>query len=349
MSTKVRIVTDSTSCLLPELVAKYDIRVLPVGLVIDGELYRDCIDISLEEVWNHLLHDKQLTTAAVSPGDFMNTFTELADSTDCIICILVSKALTATQESAFQARRLIRSQHPNLQIEIIDSKTSAGALGFIVTEVARTAEQGKGIREVVGVARDMISRVVYLAALDTLKYLINIGRAPRVTNVGELLKVKPIIGFVDDTGLVEVVARVRGRNKSLAKLVDLVENYIDTELPAHFMVHYADGIEAAEQIRQKYDIPVIYLTARTDDDTLQRAKATEPFGYLVKPFQITELRNAVEVGLYKHKMEKKLRESEELHRITIENISDPVFITDDAGQFTYICHNVSHILGYSIA
>jgi DegV family protein with EDD domain len=124
-----------------------------------------------------------------------------------------------------------------------------------------------GIREVVGIARDMISRVVYLAALDTLKYLINIGRAPRVTNIGEMLKVKPIIGFVDDTGLVEVVARVRGRYKSLSKLVDLVENYIDTESPVHFMVHYADGLEAAEELKDmlesRYHCKEIYLMPYT--------------------------------------------------------------------------------------
>jgi DegV family protein with EDD domain len=265
MSSKVRIVTDSTSCLPPETVEQYGIRVLPVGLVIEGNFYRDCIDITLEEVCSRLDGlEKQPTTAAVSPGDFINVFTELADTTDNIICILVSKALTATQESAYQARRLVRSQHPDLNIEIVDSKTSAGALGFIVAEVARAAEQNKGIREVVGVARDMISRVVYLAALDTLKYLINIGRAPRVTNIGELLKVKPIIGFVDDTGLLEVVARVRGRNKSLAKLVDLVGNYIDTELPAHIMVHYSDGLEAAEELKDRlearYQCDEIYLS-----------------------------------------------------------------------------------------
>ncbi|UCB43764.1 MAG: DegV family protein [Dehalococcoidales bacterium] len=265
MSSKVSIVTDSTNCLPPEILEQYGIRVLPVGLVIEGKLYLDCVNITLEEVCSRLDSlEKQPTTAAVSPGDFFNVFTELADSTDNIVCILVSKALTATQESAYQARRLVRSHHPNLNIEIIDSKTSAGALGFIVAEVARAAEEGKGIREVVGVARDMISRVVYLAALDTLKYLINIGRAPRVTNIGELLKVKPIIGFVDDTGLLEVVARVRGRNKSLAKLVDLVENYIDTELPTHVMVHYADGLETAEELKgmleSRYRCSEILLT-----------------------------------------------------------------------------------------
>ena len=77
MSSKVRIVTDTTSCLPPDLVEQYGIRVLPVGLVIEGQHYRDCVDITLEEVCSRLDGlEKQPTTTAVSPGDFINAFTE---------------------------------------------------------------------------------------------------------------------------------------------------------------------------------------------------------------------------------------------------------------------------------
>ena len=219
---KVGIVTDSTNCLPSELIREYGIRVVPVGMVIEGKPYRDLVDITLDEFRGMVnLLEKQPTTTAANPGDFLTVFTELTESTDSIVCILVSKALTATQESAYQARRLIRAEHPELNIEIIDSKTSAGALGFIVLEAARAAQQNKSLQEVVVVAQDMVFRVVYLAALDTLKYLMRIGRAPKVTSIGEMLNVKPIIGFVDDTGLIDVVARVRGTRKSLATLVDL--------------------------------------------------------------------------------------------------------------------------------
>ena len=249
MKGRTRIVTDSTSCLPRELVEEYGITIVPVGLVIDGRLHRDCTDISLEEICQQLeTLEKQPTTSAVSPGDFVNAFTELADTTDSIVCILVSKALTATQESAYLARRMTRPQHPSVSIEVVDSRTSAGALGFVVLEAARAAAQGKSLEEVVDVTRDMISRVYYLAALDTLKYLINMGRAPRSGNVGEMLGVKPIIGFVDDTGLTEVVARVRGKNRSLAKVVDLIGRYADADRPIHLMVHHSNGTEDAERL-----------------------------------------------------------------------------------------------------
>ncbi len=262
---KVGIVTDSTNCLPSELIREYDIRIVPVGMVIDGNPYRDLVDITLDE-FQGMVNDleKQPTTTAANPGDFINVFTELTESTDSIVCILVSKALTATQESAYQAKRLIRAEHPELNIEIIDSKTSAGALGFIVLEAARAAQQNKSLQEVVAVAQDMVFRVVYLAALDTLKYLMRIGRAPRVTSIGEILDVKPIIGFVDDTGLIDVVARVRGTRKSLATLVDLVEKYVDTDKPIHAMVHYTNGIEQVEELKDllvsRYNCVEMYLT-----------------------------------------------------------------------------------------
>jgi signal transduction histidine kinase len=79
-----------------------------------------------------------------------------------------------------------------------------------------------------------------------------------------------------------------------------------------------DGIEAARRIRERLDVPIIYVTAFTDSDTLQRAKVTEPLGYIVKPFQQRELKAAVEVALYRHRAEQKLREQERWQRFLAE-------------------------------
>ena len=80
-----------------------------------------------------------------------------------------------------------------------------------------------------------------------------------------------------------------------------------------------DGIEASAQIRSLYDIPVVYLTAFADQKTLERAKITEPYGYLLKPFDDRDLHIAIDIGLYKHRMEKKLRETEERLRKILED------------------------------
>lgn len=71
-----------------------------------------------------------------------------------------------------------------------------------------------------------------------------------------------------------------------------------------------DGVETAAEIRKKFDIPIVYLTAYSDDEVLEKAKKTEPYGYIVKPFKANDLRSNIEIALYKHKMEKDLQGKE---------------------------------------
>lgn len=99
-----------------------------------------------------------------------------------------------------------------------------------------------------------------------------------------------------------------------------------------------DGIETVEKIHSMFDIPVVYLTAYADENTLERAKITEPFGYLLKPFKERELLITIEMALYKVKMERKLKESQKRLRekeqwltAAIRSIGDGVIATDTKG------------------
>lgn len=97
-----------------------------------------------------------------------------------------------------------------------------------------------------------------------------------------------------------------------------------------------DGIEAADQINSQYNIPVVYLTAFANIDILDRAKKTEPFGYIIKPFEDREVQATVEMALHKHKIEKRLRESEEWLSITLKSIGDAVIATDSKGLVSFM-------------
>ena len=108
-----------------------------------------------------------------------------------------------------------------------------------------------------------------------------------------------------------------------------------------------DGIEAAEEIKKLYDIPVIYLTAYADDKVMERAKVTEPFGYMIKPFEERELHTTIEIALYKYEIEKKLSESEELFRKIAVSAHDAIIMMDNRGNISYWNDAAEKMLGYS--
>ncbi|MBN1348474.1 response regulator [candidate division KSB1 bacterium] len=94
-----------------------------------------------------------------------------------------------------------------------------------------------------------------------------------------------------------------------------------------------DGVETAEKIHEQLNIPVIYLTAYSDEKMLQRAKVTEPFGYLLKPFEDKELNITIQMALYRHQMETKLRQERNLLRTVIDGTPDYIYVKDLKSRF----------------
>lgn len=109
-----------------------------------------------------------------------------------------------------------------------------------------------------------------------------------------------------------------------------------------------DGIMAAAAIREKFGIPTIYLTSYNDEETINKAKITEPLGYLVKPIDNNELRNSIELALYKHKTEKKLKESEERYKALFDRSLDLIYLHDFNGKFLDANNTTLKLLGYNL-
>lgn len=260
----VAIVTDTISCLPPDLIRKYNIGIVPIGLLLGQKVHKDT-ELSNEKFWELFNNTrKPVKTTPPDSAEFQSIFTELAKQTDSICCILVSKALSTTCDAAAKAREALKRNLPSLKIEVVDSKTAAGAEGFIVLEAARAAHAGNSLSEVVAVARSMVPRVKFVTAMGTLNYVIRSGRAPRSAVIGSWFQVKPILGIVNGSGQLESLGRGRGINKIIQKMVDLVQNYVDPEKPLHIMAHYTDDKVVGEKISQilvaRYRCSEIYVT-----------------------------------------------------------------------------------------
>jgi PAS domain S-box-containing protein len=109
-----------------------------------------------------------------------------------------------------------------------------------------------------------------------------------------------------------------------------------------------DGVAAACRIRAELDLPIVYLTAYSDQKTIERAKATQPFGYLIKPFEERELFATIEMALYKHSMEKKLKASEKLFSTTLKCIGDGVITTTPRSSVTFVNPVAEKLTGWQV-
>jgi fatty acid kinase fatty acid binding subunit len=274
---QVGVVTDSTNCLPPEVLKEYGIRVGPVVLNIAGKSYRDQVDMTTAEFWEVFpTLEKLPTTSGVNPADFLAHFQELAKTTDSIVCVTLSKGLSVTYDAAVQAREMLRKENSRVTVEIIDSLTCVGAEGLMVLEAARAARAGKNLAEVAQVVKDMIPKVKFIAALDTLKYLIKGGRAPKAAMVANLMHLKPFIGLTNQSGKVESLGVAMGNQKALLRMVDMVKRHADTSKPVHLIVHHAVDEATGERLKEMVTSQVECAEAYVSDITPVIACHTGP-------------------------------------------------------------------------
>ena len=260
---QVAIVTDTIACLPPELVKEYGIKIVPIVLLINGKSYRDQVDISNEDFWKQFDTMESFSTNAALPRDFLAAFKESGKQTSEIVCTLVSKAMSATYQSAVQACGLLKAENSPISVEIIDSRTAIGAEGFVALEGARAARAGKSRAEVIEIMQDMVTRVKWVNSMETTKYIIKIGRAPKTVPTEIFMQIKPMIAQLHNTGVVEDLGAARSKEESFQKMVDIVGQNSDLSRPLHVMVHYThnieDGKQLSEMLRARYQIAEMYM------------------------------------------------------------------------------------------
>ena len=248
---RIGIVTDSINGLSPELIKQYDIRVVPMGVNINGKGYRDLVDITTPE-FCRIFKEVTVpgTTSAATPGDFVKAFESLLPEASGIIYIGVSKILTATFRSAELAGSIVKKNYPDLTIEFFDTKNCLGAMGFMILEAARAAEKGKSLPEIMEILEDMVPRVKYISILDTMQHLLRIGRIPPSAVTPESSNYRPMAGMTDCSGKMEKFPPAPS-DQALDKMLDLMENLIRPGKPVHAMVHYSEYIEEARLLQEK--------------------------------------------------------------------------------------------------
>ena len=235
----IRIVTDSTADLSPELARSLDITVVPLNVHFGPEVLSDGIDIDAPTFYRRLTTSRiHPTTSQPSAGVFAETYGAVAEHADAIVSIHVSAKLSGTYNSAMLG---VQEAHLATPVQVIDSRSVSLALGLVVIATARTAQQGAGLEEVVRRANEAIERVRLLFVLDTLEYLQRGGRIGKARAfLGTLIQVKPLLTVRE--GEIHPARQVRTR----ARAQEALYEWALQQQPAEAMaVVYSTGEEDA--------------------------------------------------------------------------------------------------------
>jgi len=225
----VKVVTDSCSDITPQLAQELGITVVPLYVQFGEETYRDNVDLSTEEFYHKLETSKvHPVTSTATPADFARIFTELMEETKEILTITLSEKFSATYAAALQAKTMVKK---DCRIEVIDSKTGAGAQMLLVILAAQVARAGADLDHIVAQVKKAIPRVHVRVSFDTLEYLRRGGRIGKAQAfLGSLVKVNPIVGIKD--GATFPIARSRNRAQAMDFLVNFVRGFSRIEAVA---------------------------------------------------------------------------------------------------------------------
>ena len=171
---KIAIVTDSSSDIPSELVKNLAIDIVPMYIGYEGDMKKDGLEITTEEVFGALRKGIKVHTSSPSAGDFYKTFKELLTEKDFdyVICIILSSKLSGS----FNAASIAKNNLGDDRIKIVDSKTSTLCLGLIVLQAARAAREGMPAVEIEEIIYSLIEKNRFIAILENFEYVLKGGR-----------------------------------------------------------------------------------------------------------------------------------------------------------------------------
>ncbi len=243
----IKIMSDSTCDLSAELVAKYDIGIVPLIVVKDGQQYRDGVTITPAEIFAHVAAGGDLcSTAALSMGEYEEEFSKYAGQYDGILHISISSEFS----SSYQNACLAAGEFSN--VRVVDSRNLSTGQGLVVLKACQLAQTCQSLEQLQQQLQEFTSKVEASFLLDQLDYMVKGGRCSTVVALGaNLLNLKPCIEVID--GKMSVVKKYRGRySKCLASYVaDRLSGREDLDKGTLFVTRTPVSDECLEAVAQE--------------------------------------------------------------------------------------------------
>jgi len=245
----VAVVTDTTHYLPAELVAANDLHQVSLYVRFGEDLQRESEMPDFDAFYETLRTAKELpTTSQPSIGDFLEVWEPLLEDGRDIVSIHLSAGISGTYDSALQARGQLEERGLRERIEVVDSATACGGLGFVALAAAARARSGAGLNEVVRRASEAREALRIWFAIDTLEYLRRGGRVGAAQAwLGGALRIKPILSLEHEITPVE---RVRTSGKAFERMVDYMRSRHADGADA-WMVQHIRAREQAERLAER--------------------------------------------------------------------------------------------------
>ena len=241
--TKIKIVTDSSVTIEPELVKQLDITVVPLSVMIDNVVYSDA-DLKEEGKFLHLMQEaKNLPKTSQPPvGVFAEVFEDLCQDGSQILAIHMSHALSGTVEAARQGASLSTAD-----VTVIDSSFTDQALKFQVVEAAKLAQEGKELEEILSHVEEVKNHTELYIGVSTLENLVKGGRIGRVTGLlSSLLNIRVVMQMKDH----ELQPMVKGRGaKTFKKWLDELITLLSDRSVAEIGIAYSGSSDWAKEMK----------------------------------------------------------------------------------------------------
>ena len=243
-----RIIVDSTCDLPEDLLDRFSIAVLRLSVVIDGQSYRDGVEIRLEDVYRAMREGKNPKTTQIQWDDAKALFTSVAQAGDDFVYLAFSSAMSGTYNLARLVCESLRAEFPQRRMEVIDSRGGSMGTGLIALQLGLMAEKGATAGELAAQGEWLAERVMYAFTIDDLKCAMRGGRvlARAAGSIGDILSIKPIMDVKN--GMLHVVRFVRGSQKSLEAVAALIAGYAREFQHQIIGVTHADDPERAAAV-----------------------------------------------------------------------------------------------------
>jgi len=247
---RVGVATDSCASIPEALISELDIEVVPYYIHRGRDTLRDLVDVKRKEFFEWLATAKELPkTANPSAGEFLEAYKRLAERVKEIVSIHMTSWGSGAYQAATVAKEMLAQSHPNVRVEVIDSRQTSLCYGWMAIEAARAALVGKTLDEIVRLVRDMIPITRMIQTADTLKYLYMGGRIGKAQHlVGSLLNIKPLIGMED--GVIVPLGHARRRLGAYRKIVEMMEKQVGHRGKVKVAFVHAAALGEAESLRE---------------------------------------------------------------------------------------------------